>query len=755
MRLQAEEASRQRAEADAIAARAEAGLSKHSVSETFQPFSLTPFSERAVIAKQNVEIATTQRWKAAQRAAFAFASLDAALTRQRAAAAAKLEAEALQRSSEETSAAEIAAAEAAAIAERLRTEQERAVARELRLGRARMMERRCNIKLLLRMQDCWLNFVASAQQLRKIATAADSKNADLNSNAEAADSENLQYDSDGSHNAQSQLADETVQSANLLNIEEQSVFKRLFTSRIQELDEGEGDSIDLVAAELKCDPVDELLPPEDTVSVIILPQPEPEFNTLDNATGSGISPQPKSPALPHTVLSASAEDIHGSQQLSMHTSATASFSIISASGLISQSHQSHSSGIGLGGHGSNAPVCQQTIDSPSSAHPAVHLPEEPPRYSDTHSSSRGQQRAGPKTPEMPLPILPDGYAVVASVDASTTSSDGLFGSTKSDTESSTVIARNRIGLKTPQTPLHNLPDGDAMLASVAAFAISSNGLFGLTASDAESSTAVARNRIGPKTPQTPLFSVRDVATANIAAGNEISAIPCSNGMASTAAQSPVFFRIGPRTPISPAGPTRHVRQWLVRQADGSQLQMHDTNSLVKPHEPLFIRRSTKAPTVFEKIHALPSSVMSPFNELLSKTSPSSLQQNYIFSSIIHEPSLIEDDAAAHLPLNDATGIAKNKLFHPTDKSAPGPEPSTSPQRHIHGNRNTQTLPVLANMPGKHADKADVLSVHRATLLREMDAALRRQWPQSFKNTVQVRSCSITSCFCSSLTTELI
>ena len=248
------------------------------------------------------------------------------------------------------------------------------------------------------------------------------------------------------------------------------------------------------------------------------------------------------------------------------------------------------------------------------------------------------------------------------------------------------------------------------------------------------------------------FSLFQDKSLQLSAGNEISAIPVSNGMASIAAQSPVFFRIGPRTPISPAGPTRHVRQWLVQDAKavGSQLQMHDTNSLVKPHEPLFIRRSTKAPTVFEKIHALPSSVMSPFNELLSKTSPSSLQQNYIFSSIIHEPSLIEDDAAAHLPLNDATGIAKNKFFHPSDKSAPGPEPSTSPQRHIHGNRNTQTLPVLA----KHADKADVLSVHRATLLREMDAALRRQWPQSFKNTVQVRSCSITSCFCSSRTTEL-
>ena len=106
--------------------------------------------------------------QAAQRAAFAFASVDAALGRQRAAAAAKLEAEALNRAVEdraaaEAAAAEAAAAEAAAAADHLRQERERAAAREEQLGRVRMLERQYRARLLLRCRDQWLCFVAAVQ----------------------------------------------------------------------------------------------------------------------------------------------------------------------------------------------------------------------------------------------------------------------------------------------------------------------------------------------------------------------------------------------------------------------------------------------------------------------------------------------------------------------------------------------------------------------------------------------------------------
>jgi hypothetical protein len=78
-------------------------------------------------------MAVAERWKAAKQSAFAYAAVDAVLSRQRAAAAAQVEAEAMRRLAEENAAAEASALEAAAAAERLRIDQEIASARERRL----------------------------------------------------------------------------------------------------------------------------------------------------------------------------------------------------------------------------------------------------------------------------------------------------------------------------------------------------------------------------------------------------------------------------------------------------------------------------------------------------------------------------------------------------------------------------------------------------------------------------------------------
>jgi len=770
MRLQAEEASRLRAEADAIAARAEAGVISSVYFCSLQASSpiLLSFAERALIAKQNAEAATAQRWKAAKTAAFAFASLDAALARQRAAAAVKLEAEALQHSSAENVQAEAAAAEAAATAERLRIEQERAVVREQRLGRARLMERQYHVKLLMRMQDQWLNVVAAAQQQRKTALAAESKNADVHV-AAAAESEQLQYDSDGSHNSQSQLVEGLVHNASAHNLEEESVFKRLFTSRIQEQENGQGELSS--QAQFGGAASGELPPPEDAAAVMIFSQSEPKFHRIDiddAIAGRQGSPLPKAPetqegdsgsgseaacqhasdavadsgqlvvsnyvlvsedilhSFPSALIQESLEVHHlrpsagapctGSldpfataASSGGHGGASSSTSDVNDTGFMNPSQQSQTNfnllSTRVSDHDINAPHFRQAVDSPSSAQPKVVLLEEPHRDAGstgtpTHLSYKGQHRIGPKT---------------------------------------------------PQTPLLILRDVDSAAASVAAAATGSRGFFSATASDAESSSAVhvTGNRIGPKTPQTPLFSVRDLAATNIV-GNAFPAIQYNVAVAPVPPSA--AFRVGPRTPVTPAGPTRHVRQWLARQTDASQpqLQRLDPSAASIPHEPLFIRRSTKQPTVFEKIHALPSSVMSPFNQQLSNTSPS-FEENYfvssneaeqqrhlhIITSSLHEVSPSSEGAAAvHPAVSDADRSDSNKLFHIAVQSTPA-DISTSPQRHAHGNRSAPTLPAPNNFPSKHADKSDVMSLHRATLLREMDAALRSQWPQSFQRTIQV------------------
>jgi hypothetical protein len=176
----------------------------------------------------------SQRWKAAQVAAFAFASVDAALARQRAAAAAKIEAEAMQLAAEEKALADAAAAQAAANAEQLRIEHERALAREQQQARCLMLERQYKARLLLRCRNQWLHFVRSVQQQRKEAAAA----AKTKTVGDVAESEEpVQPENDAQQHLDPQMTEDLlylVQSSNTLSVEEESVFKRVFNGRMED-----------------------------------------------------------------------------------------------------------------------------------------------------------------------------------------------------------------------------------------------------------------------------------------------------------------------------------------------------------------------------------------------------------------------------------------------------------------------------------------------------------------------------------------
>lgn len=55
-----------------------------------------------------------------------------------------------------------------------------------------------------------------------------------------------------------------------------------------------------------------------------------------------------------------------------------------------------------------------------------------------------------------------------------------------------------------------------------------------------------------------------------------------------------------------------------------------------------------------------------------------------------------------------------------------------------GARDAAAPVAAAAARRKHAE----LTVHRAEVLRELDAALRAQWPQSFQKAVQVCDCEV-------------
>jgi hypothetical protein len=253
--------------------------------------------------------------------------------------------------------------------------------------------------------------------------------------------------------------------------------------------------------------------------------------------------------------------------------------------------------------------------------------------------------------------------------------------------------------------------------------------------DAESSLVSEPHRIGTKAyllpPLDPKRCDLGAGSASAADSEIISAPlqPIANDVPVSNNHFPLSSvpKVGPKTPLTPVAPTRHVRQWLVRQATAEQLQP-------KPQEPFFIRRSTKAQTVFYDTPSSPSFDGLFSNVPFSNTSSSVLLQDDV------NPHMREDKKQILLSFSSSDP----NLSSPAAHAKPQPPPHTHRLPPTRDRDLTKAIPVVVNAPApapaRHAEKVDALSIHRAAVLRELDAALRAQWPLSFQRTVQVRFC---------------
>ena len=674
-----------------------------------------------MIAKKNAELAVVQKWQAVQRAAFAFASVDAALDRQRAAAAAKLEAEALHRAAEDRAAAEAAAADAAAASEHLRQARERAAAREEQLGRVRMLERQYRAKLLLRCRDQWLCFVAGAQQLRKAATAAEIKN-NNSSSAEplrdvadaaaedAAERARDEQDSDSSRDVQRQHREEMVLNVRALTTEEENIFKRVFNSRTQ--GPGENAGVDSGSSEDERENQASLHMSKHPAAVAIFPEAEPEFNSLSiqapnpsllmsldlhEGDGGGAFGEPTDATIEHDSAAASDAMQHGPAATAQQFEHSQFIVPETAHAALQDSPSAQSSG--------------QLENMPTSAcdngtHHFHNPNQESPASSSPISDISTHHPESPSTISCPSPAH-----VAQALPAESRDSAAVrpfTGQQRPDAP------------KTPPAPLLTVQHTDAASANAPASPSGSGALFSVATPDAESRPAAVQNRVGPKTPLSPLLDVVDLTRQRVSVSNLFPAV-VHDGSAALH-QPPASFKIGPKTPLTPASPARHVRQWLMReQLQGPELVMNQT---AKPPEPFFIRRSSKPQTVFHDIPSPPSLAHFSTKEHLSSTVPPSLEPHSFLGNTSSSLSLNRDRSLVH------------PSFFPSDAGPSGthkpsaPEPSAPVPRLPHGPRSS-------HQPGKQHDKSDSLSIYRAGLLRELDSDLRGQWPHSFQRTVQV------------------
>jgi hypothetical protein len=723
---------------------------------------LNPFwPERAILAKKNAELAVSQRWKAAQRAAFAYASVDAALARQRTAAAAQLEAEALQRAAADNAAAEAEAAAAAAAAERFQMMQERALAREQQIGRAKMLERQYQTKLLLRCRNTWLNFVVSSQHQKREATfAAETKMTHIG----AASSEPSQSDSDDDvpQSSMPRVAEDLIQTSSAINVMEESIFKRVFNNNMQEAENVLGDSAPLSEIEVANERAGEQSSSRIPSAVMISPQAEPEFNNLGRSTLElSDTDHSKSPAwnignvAPEQADDATSEEdqedvaIDINQRRSPVLKASQlQEEILENSNDFSTGHfqqllSHHQSVDSLLESQSNSelvivPQFTRPVSSPSSSNHAQVLTKEDSFSAYTaHDGFIEQHLLDPKmhlSPPLSVQVRDD---AVVSAPAPTSDSDGLVKPAPFDVEPSFTVAKTRTGPKTPLSPPLSVHVRDDAAVSASAPTSDWDGL--VKPAVAKSKVAVAETCNDPKASHPPFATDIGMTVECRLVQDEISVDTADSAATSVPQQQLAFFKIGPKTPLTPAAPTRHVRQWLVRHGDEVQPQEIEMNVHSKLPEQLFIRRSVKPPTVFLENPLQPSFTNSSARDQFSKTDPPLLQADSIVSGRTPDNFLPEGDASMQ-PLFSWTGASlsgKQRLVRNVDQSS-----FTSMQRLPQGARNLPAAQSASTLPNKHPDKSDAFSFHRAEMFRELDNALRIQWPHSFQKVATVSSLSV-------------
>jgi hypothetical protein len=760
-------------------------------------------------------LAVSQRWRAAQRAAFAYASVDAALARQRAAAAAQLEAEALQRAAADNAAAEAEAAAAAAAAERFQIMQERTLAREQQLGRAKMLERQYQTRLLLRCRNTWLNFVVLSQHQKREAAAAETKMTHIG----AASSEPAQSDSDGDvpQSSMPRVAEDLIQTSSAINVMEESIFKRVFNHNLQEAENVLVDSASLSEVELANERAGEQSSSRIPSAVMISPQAEPEFNNLGSSALelhdtdhskspawniSNVAPEQSDDATSEEDQEDVATDINQRRSPVLTANQLQEEKLgksnDASSGHFQQLLTHHQA---MNGHLESPSISELGIDpqftkpvsSPSSSDHAQVLTKEDTFSAYTvHDCFIEQHLLDPKTPlSPPLSVQVRDDAVVIAP-APTSDSDAMFKPATFDAEPSFTVVKTRTGPRTPLSPPLSVQVRDDAVVIAPAPTSDSDALFKPATFDAEPSFTVAKTRTGPRTPLSPPLSVqvRDdavviapaptsdsdalfkpaVAKSNVAENcndlkapilpfpadnidmtvecrlvqDEMSVDTADSAATSVPQRQLAFFKIGPKTPLTPAAPTRHVRQWLVRHGDEVQPQDMEMNVLSKLPGQLFIRRSVKPPTVFLENPLQPSFTDSSARDQFSKTDPPLLQADSIISGGNPDNFLPEGDASMQ-PLFSWTGASlsgKQRLVRNVDPSF-----LTSIQRLPQGARNSPAAQSASTLPNKHPDKSDALSFHRAEMFRELDNALRIQWPHSFQKVAQVRpSSAVTSIF---------
>lgn len=528
----------------------------------------------------------SEKCKAAQVAAFAFASVDAALARQRAAAAAKLEAEAMQLAVEEKAAADAAAAQAFAHAEQLRTEHARALAREQQLVRCMMLERQYNARLLLRCRNQWLHFVQSMQQQRReqqrreVEAAAKTK-----ADGDVAESEEpVQPEDDVQQHLEPQMTDDLlylVQSAKELSAEEESVFKRVFNGK---MDDGVDDlQRDVIGAGGERDDVQEGGGGErlnDSASVMIFPQSEPVFNSLHGVTciseEAGVNGGASSPALLHlgSVAGGSAAGAHD-EQLDVDLP-----SIEEPNPFVSYAPSSNDD---YGDMGPADDSLQHVPDEACAVHNEIATSDAGSCASHVLSispktPSPNSRHAGSASSHEPLhsPRSAGDAQLVEFKDHDVIAADCVqsIGASSTHPASAAVAVKRRVGPKTPVLDLSQVQDARAAATRDHTFAPGSEAVFNAALPDGESSDVTVNRRMGHRTPVSPQFGVYgriiNQSPSPRNAGSPVLPEASTSALsmsieASTAA--PAFIKVGPKTPLTPVAPTRYVRQWLVKQSD--------------------------------------------------------------------------------------------------------------------------------------------------------------------------------------------
>jgi hypothetical protein len=554
-----------------------------------------------------------------------------------------------------------------------------------------------------------------------------------------------------------------IQTSNAINVMEESIFKRVFNNNMQEAENVLGDSALLSEFEIADERAGEPLSSRISTAVMIFPQAEPEFNNLGSSASVLNDSNPlKSPAWNISDVIAEQYDDAMSQkdnaEVAIDKHQRHSFALQAGQlqeeklenyNHVSAGHFQHllsqcQSKTSLVEHQRNTVLNNNTqftqvINSPSSSDHAQVLPiEHPLSANNLHDHSSEQYPL-----ELNIHISPPlsvhvGDSAVVSAPARTSGSHGLLKPALSDVEPSFTVVKNRTGPKTPISPPLSVQVGDSAVVSAPARTSGSHGLLKPALSDVEPGSAVSENRNEPKASVAPFHTDLDITFESRLVHDESLADVAYSAVTSVPQQQFEFFKIGPKTPSTPAAPTRHVRQWLVHRDDEARPQNIETNRLFKLPEQLFIRRSIKPPNSFLE-HPLQSFMDLSASEQFSITASPLLQANSSVSDQNPDTFSTEGEVLIRpsFSWSDASTSGKQRLARDVAHSTSAS--STSNQRLPQGSRNFPAAQSVSSLSSKHADKSDALSFHRAEMFRELDAALRIQWPQSFQKIAQVCS----------------